>query len=97
MRRRSKWLVLLFGFYLLFPPRSILSREQGTWVLEKGAPLHQWVHEHSYDTAAECEAAAPEFRKGLDGAEGLSQPQRQMLEDAVFLHECIAEDDPRLR
>jgi hypothetical protein len=98
MRRRSKLLVtLLVGFYLMFPPRSILSRERGTWELEVGAPVHQWVHMQSYDTAAGCEAGAPQYRKWLDEARGLGQAQREMLEGAVFWHMCVAADDPRLR
>jgi hypothetical protein len=87
--------------YLMFPPRSIMSREQSTWELELHAPLHRWVHIESYDTAAQCEAGAMEQARRVRDQEGefaqKSAAQLKMFADAVYWHMCVATDDPRLR
>jgi hypothetical protein len=94
--KRSRWWVVLGLVYLMFPPRSILSRERGTWELEVQAPLHQWVHIQSYDSAVQCEGAVAGKLAELDHDQ-LLKAQRAMLEQAVYWHMCVAAEDPRLR
>ena len=57
MRCRSIW--LLCGWLLFTPPTDIFEITPGRKEVGvvTNAPLKQWKHEASFDTAKECEAA----------------------------------------
>lgn len=94
------------GFYLLLAPRKVSG------AADSGAPLTQWSHETSYDTARECEAARLErFRRrallerpgppppGLPPEGGAPAELEEEASRRAMNAEsrCVASDDPRLR
>ncbi len=75
----------LAGWYLMYPP--VGPRGQSL----TAAPLADWKHEGSFDTAKECEITRwgiqqnpPDLSKNHDLVAGIAAA------------ECLASDDPRL-
>lgn len=94
------------GFYLLVAPRKVSG------AADSGAPLAQWSHEMSYDSARECEAGRVERFRRRASLERPGAPAPRPREDGgapaeldeeVLRHamnaesRCVASDDPRLR
>jgi len=94
-------MTVLMAFYLMCPPRTLMSREKGTWEVEGRAPLHMWVTIRTYDTAAECEADAKvieqQMRTGHGDWKAVNQQQLKFSLDDIQLHQCVDSGDPRLR
>lgn len=68
--------VLLAGWILVTPPwysESVTAELR----LNKDAPLAEWKHQHSFDTAAECEA----FKRGA--VKGAKEPNLLAMFDAA--------------
>ena len=75
--------VALVGWYLMLP----LVKDGKT----EYAPIQDWAHVGSYDTAKECENAAYE---NMVRAKQIGDKERIVAANGF---ECIASDDPRLK
>lgn len=82
MTLRHAAALTLIGWYLMVPLKN-----------RPDAPMENWVHLDSFDTAGECRKAGYE-------AEALMKrkhPNDQLIRNQYEAWECIATDDPRLK
>ncbi|HTQ24327.1 MAG TPA: hypothetical protein VMI09_06490 [Candidatus Binataceae bacterium] len=89
MKLKSQAMLLLCGWYLMYPPRttySIKSHSIGS-LRNTSAPLSRWTMLGSFDTAVECDKALV----ANGGGQGSSR------NEADLILQCIASDDPRLK
>ncbi len=77
----------LVGWYLMVPPRNLHPFVKGDNV-DTAAPLSEWTHLASSDSAKECEARKAEYFNTVAHVPDMAQ--------AAADAECIATDDPRL-
>ena len=104
------------GWYLLEPPLYMVddkgNRVDETWTVPPkigfSAPLGEWEHRQSFDTAADCEAArrrgAEEAKRVLNDsvpggwrAMSVEIRAKRTLSAQAHAARCIAANDPRLR
>jgi len=76
------------GWYLLTPPVEIDRGARRAW-FDDGAPLSEWEHEGSYDSAKDCEAVTLKKRVKIRG-------QWVAVASGERHSRCIAADVPRL-
>jgi hypothetical protein len=76
----------LVGWYLMTPP-SFPRRANEEPVRDDGAPVSQWKHISSWDTAKACNAEL----------ERLSDSPIPLIGQIGISAKCIASDDPRLK
>jgi hypothetical protein len=70
----------LVGWYLMLPIAP-----------DRYAPISEWAHVDSFDTAAECREEA------LQNIERVKKKGEKVEIDRAEAFECIATDDPRLK
>jgi hypothetical protein len=80
---------VLFGWYLLLPPRL----SQGG--IDLSAPLTQWVHGDTADSKSkqDCE----QFREALISGMEQSGKMTDLARTAMAHSQCVSESDPRLK
>lgn len=81
-RLRHAAALALVGWYLMVPPSHHLL-----------APIADWAHFDSYDSATECRDAQMDLM--IKSKDPDSKMHRMM--EAIAASECIASDDPRLK
>jgi hypothetical protein len=85
------------GWYLLKPP--VIRRADRTFMPATSAPLKNWEHERSFDSAEQCQVALADLAKEagptLRSDHGLTL--ERAMASADFASRCIASDAPRLR
>ena len=99
MKPRHAAALALVGWYLLAPPFA------APYTPDPTAPLSQWDHEESFDSATKCEDYAADLLKtakakafaARDSTNPFKAAAFQGFADAQALAQCISTDDPRLK
>ena len=74
----------------MLPPRNLHPFVKGDVDVDSEAPLSEWSHLASYDSAKECEIEKVEHFN-------TTASQTLFLKTQAAAAECIASDDPRLK
>jgi hypothetical protein len=82
MKFRQAAAIALVGWYLMVPLPH-----------HPNAPLADWTHYDSYDSATECSEA----QRALYTESKKVSSKAHVLENQIAVSECIASDDPRLK
>jgi hypothetical protein len=91
MKLRHATALALVGWYLIGPPLSKLTVEPST-------PLSAWRILHTFDSAADCEKALPEYRRFMEfGIIHSSEAAADAAHQVASALMCIASDNPRLK
>jgi hypothetical protein len=89
MNFRHAAALALVGWYLLTPPSSAEGK------FKENAPLTNWLHNGSYDSAASCEAVHRKLNRAP--VLGVTADEQNHVRMSFMLSRCISTDDPRLK
>ena len=77
MKQHRAAIILLSGWILMLPPLKKYEKEKHMvrrWqAAQTDAPLVQWKHEHSYNTAAACQVGRSKHLQDADATERAEQ------------------------
>ena len=86
MTLRHAAALALVGWYLMQPPT--IRGKDGKSIFLDHAPLSDWRHITSFDTAKDCEAALNHI---------YALPTNMAMESGATYNRCVASDDARLK